>query len=127
MWLPLEKQEGTFAATSIYIDASDPELPHIGYGGGCMGLASGPKTLTRTRDFKDLEEALAFCHSRVQLDSLYTNVGSMVKNWGAAMPTELKAVLSGGGAISSAITLARRSNEATVVNRTQEENSTWTA
>ena len=124
LWVMLDV-DGKYQATAIRVDNKDPEIPHINHGSGCMGLASGPTTITQARHLELLQIALEDCHRRVQLDSLYSDILQLMENFKQAFPKDLAAALKKNG-VHGAVELARKLTSE-VVNEEAEANTTWTA
>ena len=125
LWVPV-KIDGDFQATAIHVDSHDPELPHITHSSGCMGLAAGPKKITRLCHLEELQYALEDCHRRVQLDSLFTDIGALLNSFKSAFPKELADALK-KNRVSGAIALAHQAVDAQTINYEEETRTTWTA
>ena len=131
LWIPL-REDKTVAATTIYVDSGDPELPHISHGGACMALNGAPKLLREKYDLDLLASALQTCHSRVQLNSCYTSITEWSKVFKEAIPEEIiKCIeagrIDGNGGITAKLIEAAKKRDVLEVTPEQERRTTWTA
>lgn len=131
LWVPINP-DGTYTVTGIYVDSQDLQMPHINHGGACMGLGSAPKLLRNKTDLSRLTSAIEYANYRVQLDSLYTDMNTILKQFKEAFPKELYKVLT-ESSYSGARELAKKEKAdkekilKEVVDLNKEARTTWTA